>query len=137
MIRRFAVTVCALALVASIASAAFAAKGGNKDPVPSALTLNQNPHLGEWVNFATTYPNSVKNPRIAVNCYQPDLSGTLVWGQVGLVTDSFKLGGDSSAWLTNGGDAMCEADLYNLTWNGNNPQQVDVLVSIFFTAFGA
>jgi hypothetical protein len=48
--------------------------------------------------------------RIVVNCYQNET--TLVWGEVGPVTDSFKLGGDSSPWLDNqGGPASCYADL--------------------------
>jgi hypothetical protein len=121
LIRRFTVTACTLALVTLMGPAALAGQGGHKDPVPSTITLNQtNPYLGEWVDF-TTDPGSAKNPLIVVNCYQ---NASLVWGQVGLVTDSFKLGGDSSPWLANGGGpASCHADLENLIWHGGNMQQ--------------
>ena len=62
----------------------------NSKPTASSvdpkIVLNQAaPYLGEWVNFTAIYPGTVKNPRIVVNCYQNET--TLVWGEVGLVTD--------------------------------------------------
>jgi hypothetical protein len=139
MIRRFAIWTGALALVVMLGTGALA-KGGNghNDPQPSTIALVQsNPRLGQWITFNTTYPGSTKNPRIIVSCYQPDFSGTLVWSQVGLVTDAYKLGGDSSPWLQNGGGpAWCEADLDSLIWNGNNMQQWTYLAGAQFYVSG-
>ena len=126
MIRRFVVLTGAFVIITALATGALAKSGGgHNDPPPASIALNQpNPYLGEWINFATVYPGSTKNPRIIVNCYQPDFNGAVVWSQVGMPTDAFKLGGDSSPWLQNGGGpAWCKADLENLTWNGNNMQQ--------------
>ena len=50
---------------------------------------------------------------------------------------SFLLGGYGSLWDANGGTASCEADLYNLVWNGNQMQQVTMLASTFFDAGGS
>jgi hypothetical protein len=67
------------------------------------------PSLGDWVTFATTYPTSVKNPRIVVNCYQ---GGALTFGMGGAVDYAFQLGGAGSVWLWNGGEADCTATLF-------------------------
>ena len=53
------------------------------------------------------------------------------------VGSSFLLGGYGSLWDANGGTASCEADLYNLVWNGNQIQQVTMLASTFFDAGGS
>lgn len=122
------------ALVATIlvvgAGTASAAKGGH-DPVASSITLNQNPHLGELVDFTTTYPKTVKEPRIVVNCYQ---NGVLVWGEVGTTDWVFKLGGDASPWVDNGGPASCTATLNDLIWHGSNMQEWVYLTDTSFEA---
>jgi hypothetical protein len=61
------------------------------------------------VTFATTYPRTVKNPRIEVLCYQ---GGQLVFGMAGGVAYEFLLGGGGSPWLTGGGAADCTANLF-------------------------
>jgi hypothetical protein len=106
----------------------------NKPVSPASITLNQsNPSLGEWVTFTTSY-GSAKNPRISAACYQ---NGAIVWSQLGLVTDSYKLGGDASPWLANGGGpASCEADLVNQVWNGKNIEQLNLLASTEFSVPG-
>jgi hypothetical protein len=65
--------------------------------------------LGSLVAFDAGYPNTVKNPRIEVLCYQ---AGALVYGEAGGVNDTFLLGGGGSIWLDNGGSADCVANLY-------------------------
>ena len=72
-------------------------------------TSSITPHLGDYVTFDTSYPKTVKNPRILVNCYQ---GGDLVFGMGGSVTYEFLLGGGGSTWLTAGGAADCEALLF-------------------------
>ena len=67
------------------------------------------PSLGSTVTFATSYPRTVKNPRIEVLCYQ---DGDLVFGMAGSVTYAFQLGGAGSTWLTVGGPADCTANLF-------------------------
>jgi hypothetical protein len=79
---------------------------------PPGVAATQ-PALGQTVAFVTTYSASAyKNPVVVLNCYQ---NGVVVWGYVGTPTDTYKLGGDGSPWLSNGGSASCVADLENLT----------------------
>src|SRR5881392_3132389 len=137
MLKRFG---AATMIAASIGLLALAPAMANSKPTASSvdpkIVLNQAaPYLGEWVNFTAIYPGTVKNPRIVVNCYQNET--TLVWGEVGLVTDSFKLGGDSSPWLDNkGGPASCYADLEDLTWHGHNMQQWVEVAGVEFDVSG-
>jgi hypothetical protein len=65
--------------------------------------------LGSTVTFSVSYPQSVKYPRVQVLCYQ---NSGLVYGEAGTYDHAFVLGGASSKWVTNGGSASCEADLY-------------------------
>ena len=59
-----------------------------------SISLNQsNPALGSSVTFTTVYPNSTKNPRIDVQCYQ---NGVLVYAEAGSVDHVFVLGGYAS-----------------------------------------
>jgi hypothetical protein len=75
------------------------------------------------VAFHTTGTGKLKNPRVWVACYQ---NGALVYGEGGGPSTVFKLGGDSSQWVANGGGAAtCTADLYYILnangtgeWNG-------------------
>jgi hypothetical protein len=136
MLKRFGV---ATMVAASIGVLALAPAMANGKPTASSgeskIVLNQSdPYLGEWVTFTATYPGTVKNPRIVVNCYQNE---ALVWGEVGLVSGSFKLGGDSSPWLDNkGGPATCYADLDDLTWHGHNMQEWVELAGVEFDVAG-
>jgi hypothetical protein len=99
---------------------------------PAAGAPAAGPALGQSVAFVTTYSTtSYKNPRIIVFCSQ---NGVMVWGNVGLVDESYKLGGDASPWLNNGGGpADCEADLVNLTWV-HKMETREMLASTTFTA---
>ena len=67
------------------------------------------PSLGSTITFATSYPRTVKNPRIEVLCYQ---GGELVFGMAGSTTYEFLLGGGGSLWLWGGGAAECTANLF-------------------------
>jgi hypothetical protein len=79
------------------------------------------------VAFHTTGTGKLKNPRIWVACYQ---NGALVYGEGGGPSTTFKLGGDMSQWVLNGGGAAtCTADLYYILnangtgeWNGKGGQ---------------
>jgi hypothetical protein len=88
------------------------------------------PQLGSTVNFVTRYSSTYKNPRVVIQCYQGNV---VVWSYVGLTTDSYKLGGDSSPWLDNGGSATCVADLDNLTWD-HKVESFTQLANDVFTA---
>jgi hypothetical protein len=91
------------------------------------------PHLGSWVTFATGYPTTVKNPRLDVLCYQ---NGVLTFGMTGGVSYSYELGGASSAWLTNGGEADCTTNLYYYSSKAGK-QTYNWLASYDFHAMGA
>jgi opacity protein-like surface antigen len=90
--------------------------------------------------FATTGTERLKNPRVWVACYQ---NGAMVYGAGGSPSETFKLGGDSSLWvLDGGGAASCSAQLYYILnakgtgeWNGNGPQGGKVVLAN--TAFAA
>jgi len=136
MLRRAALgALVAMILVGGAAAASAKGNGGGGgskgDP---SIALNQtDAHLGETITFTTVFPSSTKNPRIQVECYQ---NGVLVYGEAGSYDHAFLLGGGASIWLTNGGPAYCDADLFDLIWNGNNPQQVVMLSSMGFDAAG-
>lgn len=69
-------------------------------------------------------------------CYQ---NGDLVYGETGSADHMFLLGGNvdrGSIWRIVGGAASCKADLFDLIWNGNNPQEVVWLASTTFDAAG-
>lgn len=105
-----------------------------KNTIESKIVLNQtNPKLGDSINFTTAYPRQTKNPRIDVICYQGD---TLVYGEAGSADHDFVLGGYASEWVRRGGAASCVARLFDLIWNGNNPQVVIVLATTSFAASG-
>ena len=114
-----------------------AAKGGGGPKANSgsdSITLNQSaPRLGDVVTFTTVYPSSAKNPRVQVICRQ---NGATVWATADVPSASFLLGGTSSDWFATGGAANCEADVLDLSWSGNNPQQVTMYATTFFDAGG-
>jgi hypothetical protein len=109
--------------------------------VPSAgSAVAAQPSYQGNVAFATTGAQGLKNPRVWVACYQ---NGTLVYGEGGSPSETFKLGGDMSRWVLNGGgSASCTASLYyilnsngNGEWNGHGAQGGDVYLAQ--TAFNA
>ena len=135
MARRLLVAAFMVAIMASPALAKGGPSGGSSKTSDPSIAVNQaNPYLGEVVTYTVSYPSSDKNPRVQVMCYQ---GGVMVYGEAEAVGVPFTLGGGSSQWLTNGGPASCEADLYNLVWNGNQMQQVTMLASTYFDAAGA
>ena len=78
--------------------------------VPSSFGASSaQPSYQGPVAFHTTGTGKLKNPRVWVACYQ---NGALVYGEGGSPSTIFKLGGDSSQWVANGGGATCTADLY-------------------------
>src|SRR3954447_22727157 len=103
--------------------------------VPSTIgTASPQPVYQGSVAFRTTGTGKLKNPRVWVACYQ---SGALVYGEGGGPSTSFKLGGDMSAWVVNGGGgATCSADLYYILnangtgeWNGKGAQGGNVYLA--------
>jgi hypothetical protein len=116
---RIGILTVAIVGLVLVASPAMAAKGGNGKghggagtaPVQNSIILNETaPRFGDYVSFTVSYPNTVKDAYIRVNCSQ---NGQLVYGEGGTSTSSFKLGGDSSLWVNNGGGAAdCQAGLY-------------------------
>jgi hypothetical protein len=142
------ITIIALAILApfvakfvsdnNLTTLNFAAKPSN----PSANILLATPEpvgFGDVVNFSVVYPPMLKNPRIWLSCYQNDV---MVYGEGGGPTTNFKLGGDSSRWVENGGGpASCTVELYEILgangkeWNGHGAQSGRV--SLATTTFEA
>lgn len=130
---RSAVVGMGLALVtASVAFAASlpAANSGTISvyvPNAAGLAPSSEPRYQGPVAFNTTGAQGLKNPRVWVACDQND---ALVYGEAGSPTETFKLGGDMSRWVLNGGGpADCTADLYYILnakrtgeWNGKGVQ---------------
>ena len=73
--------------------------------------------LGGYAGFETNAVGLAgwEYPMVAVWCYQ---SGDLVYMELNKPAAEFLLGGASSAWLSKGGGATCEADLYAYGWKG-------------------
>jgi hypothetical protein len=69
---------------------------------------------------------------VAVWCYQ---SGNLVYMALDKPGAEFLLGGGGSLWLTNGGAANCEADLYAYGWKGGQ-ESIRNLANTTFDATG-
>jgi hypothetical protein len=135
----FALMAVVFALAAATPS--LAGKGSGATSTTASITLNQPaaartttawPTLGSAVDFTTTYPRQTKNPRIEIRCY--DAAGALVYAEAGDAGHTFTLGGYSSMWTANPGSASCTARLFDLIWNGNNPQEVVWLASTSFDA---
>jgi hypothetical protein len=134
-----AIAAILLALAALSATPSLAAKGGKGKPgtagsTGSSITLNQvDPHLGGDVTFTVAYPGQVKDPRIAVRCYQ---DGVMTYAEAGTYDHVFLLGGGWSVWLERGGPADCTAELFYIVWHGNNTQEVFSLAWTSFQAGG-
>ena len=145
MIRRSArVLVLAVSLALVFAAAAFAGSlpaagsGTISGYVPGAAAAQ--PTYQGSVAFSTTGTARLKNPRVWVACYQ---NGALVYGEGGSPSTVFKLGGDMSQWVLNGGGAAtCTADLYYILnakgtgeWSGTGAQGGNVYLA--HTSFAA
>ena len=127
--------------LASVLSAGSLAAQGNKQTAviilntPSAESRSSTtssawePRLGESVTFTTSFPSKLDANFVYVQvlCYQ---NGALVFGTAGRYDGAFVLGGSVSPWLTNGGPASCNADLYY--WG----QKYNQLASTEFSARG-
>jgi hypothetical protein len=123
----------------SVGSASFVSAGRSGEPSSIALDGVTSfaagetalvPTIGTVVTFTTSYPKTVKNPRIEVLCYQAD---GLVYGEAGGVTQAFLLGGGWSRWLeVGGGPADCVANLYYFGSHAGR-QTYNVLASTAFT----
>jgi hypothetical protein len=103
--------------------------------VPSSLSAaSAQPTYQGPVAFRTTGTGKLKNPRVWLACYQ---DGALVYGEGGSPSEVFKLGGDMSTWVANGGGAAtCTADLYYILnangtgeWNGKGAQGGNVYLA--------
>jgi hypothetical protein len=111
--------------------------------VPGPLAgASAQPSYGRSLAFTTTGTASLKNPRVWVSCSQ---NGVVVYGAGGSPTEVFKLGGDMSQWVLNGGGpAACSAELYYILnakgtgeWNGRGAQAGTVtLADTTFSAAG-
>jgi hypothetical protein len=132
--RRKAFAIVFLAVLAT-AVPAFASKGG-KNTGTSSISLESYSDLwlGGVVGFNTTVVGLTgsENPGVSVQCSQ---NGQVVYMEFDSVGTEFKLGGDSSQWLTNGGPANCEADLYAYGWKGGQ-ETIRLLAQVFFNAAG-
>lgn len=130
------------ALLAVLPGTAVPASAASPNSVTPSITLapptttqlasqsSSYPWLGASVAFLTAYPNGTKNPSIRVNCYQ---NGVLVWGTLGATTDTYQLGGATSAWALNGGSATCTSDLISVVWKGG-VETITTLASYGFVA---
>jgi len=124
-----------IAVLAVAVPAAFAGgKNHNATPANIQLESYSDLRLGGVVGFTTTVGNlsGGQYPMVGVQCSQ---NGTAVYGELDVVGTEFKLGGDSSQWLTNGGPAKCEGDLYAYGWHGGQ-ETIQLLAQTFFDAAG-
>jgi hypothetical protein len=116
--------VAASSLAVGSAEAGKGGGGGARPGATASITLNEtDPHLGDWVTFAT----SGRGSNIQVACYW---GLDLVWESKQPVGTAFLLGGTSSRWLTDGGGADCYAWLI-----GRDMSRI--YASTRFTALGA
>jgi len=101
-----------LGVAALTAGGVDAARGGKHGSNTSAATTSSisldqaDPHLGDLVTFTTS-----DGRLITVACYQDGVG--MVYAAEQPVGTEFLLGGTDSAWLTNGGGALCYAWVYS------------------------
>ena len=122
-VRRAAIVTATLALAIAIPATAFAGKGGGSSTTPwiSLATVSgqavaaAQPRVGSAVKFATGYPTGTRNAWVSLTCYQ---GGSLVYGEGGVPSHEFVLGGASSDWAATGGAATCRAELGDLYFRG-------------------
>lgn len=124
-------------VVVGLSGTASAAKGGKNAGAAAAvatisLAPGSQPWLGGTVTFTSVSPAGVKNPRISVRCF--DAAQAVVFGETGTSDHVFVLGGGMSAWLMNPMAVRCSAELYEIVWNGNNPQEYTSYAMTWFDA---
>lgn len=128
------VIVDAILVIVGVVSFTVSAQGPPTDDVTPSITLDQvDPALGDSVTFTYTVSKHVKDPRIAVWCFQGD-PAVLVFMATGPADDAIHLGGAGSDWLRNGGPAQCRADLYE--WDFHPEQTYVEYASADFAAGG-
>jgi hypothetical protein len=120
--------------VLAFAVPAFAKGGKNAGTSSISLESYSDLRLGGVVGFNTNVVGltGTEYPNVAVSCSQ---NGTVVYMELDAVGTEFKLGGDSSQWLTNGGPAKCEGDLYAYGWKAGQ-ESIRLLAQVFFDAAG-
>jgi len=123
--RKTVVVLAVLAAMAAFSTAGYSGKGNGKNTTSSmassTITLNQDPStlsLGSLVSFTTNAVGIPSNAQtlVDVSCSK---GTTLVWAAADSPDHVFKLGGDSSLWLTTGGGASCVATLIAVTVKGD------------------
>ena len=89
--------------------------------------------LGGYAGFETNAVGLAgwEYPMVAVWCYQ---SGDLVYMALNKPATEFLLGGAASAWVSNGGAATCEADLYAYGWKGGQESIRNLAITGFDAA---
>ena len=111
-------------------------KGGSTTGSTSTIKLEpySDLKLGGYAGFETNAVGLAgwEYPMVAVWCYQ---SGNLVYMALDKPGAEFLLGGGGSLWLTNGGAANCEADLYAYGWKGGQ-ESIRNLANTTFDATG-
>jgi hypothetical protein len=111
-------------------------KGGSPTGGTSTIKLESYSvtQLGSYVGFDTNAVGLAgwEYPMVAVWCYQ---GGDLVYMALNKPATEFLLGGAASAWVTNGGSANCEADLYAYGWKGGQ-ESIRNLANTTFDATG-
>lgn len=77
------------------------------------------PTLGDYVTFTVTIPDSLRSDFVFVQvlCYQGPIH-SLTFAASGPPDTEFLLGGTNSPWLSSGGPASCNADLFYWTRGG-------------------
>ena len=138
--RKLFVAAATVAIFALLVSPAFAGKGGNGNgkgagqqaTVQPSIRVNESdPHLGGTASFTVAYPDTVKNPLVAITCLQ---NGVTVYHEANVASYVFTLGGGWSMWLQNGGSAGCAAELY---YFDSSPQTGQVYHNLAWTTFEA
>jgi hypothetical protein len=132
--------IVAVVLATCIGILALPATAGGRKGAPAAGTSSialesySDLRLGGYAGFDTNAVGLAgwEYPMVAVWCYQ---SGDLVYMALNKPATEFLLGGAASAWVTNGGGATCEADLYAYGWKGGN-ESIRTLASTPFDATG-
>jgi hypothetical protein len=125
----------ALATAALAASLPSGGSGTISAYVPGAVgAASTQPKYEGPVAFNTSGTARLKKPLIWVECFQ---GGAPVYGALGSTSEVFRLGGDMSHWVLNGGGAAnCTAELYYILnakrtgeWNGSGAQGGDVVLA--------
>jgi hypothetical protein len=135
--RRILITTAVIAAIALMIAPARAGKGGKGRPSEAgsgpSITLNEpDPSLGDLVSFSVEGVET-RDLRIEVMCYQ---GAELGYMETGPYDNRFELGGGSSVWRSNGGDADCVANAFHYTYAGKVQTGIEVHATTTFHAAG-